>query len=289
MVSIIEVEKAFVGDPAYYKWKRDKKQPWIIVERSVDKIKRLGSVLSTGDNLRTYWGDGDPRNNSKFTVLHMSDNEVESIKFDEYKKMFTAAEVMKHIQRTNPNIDQKRLVNMVSKENINNTMKTLNAKVKKAIEDSVARQIAAYGIDENGRGRINQADAAVYIRPALYKRIVQAVGEWSPEVERAFDLLESPDESWLSDPKLYAQAIETLIKPLKMVYFGNHELTKLGLNVPVFDKMAIFPMFRVMAKADNYHLYNRMNNEELGAIDMLTFESAVKVGGRKKFKPYKDA
>lgn len=289
MVSIIEVEKAFVGDPAYYKWKRDKKQPWIIIERSVDKIKRLGSVLSTGDNLRTYWGDGDPRNNSKFTVLHMSDNEVGSIKFDEYKKMFTAAEVMKHIQRTNPNIDQKRLVNMVSKENINNTMKTLNAKVKKAIEDSVARQIAAYGIDENGRGRINQADAAVYIRPALYKRIVQAVGEWSPEVERAFDLLESPDESWLSDPKLYAQAIETLIKPLKMVYFGNHELTKLGLNVPVFDKMAIFPMFRVMAKADNYHLYNRMNNEELGTIDMLTFESAVKVGGRKKFKPYKDA
>lgn len=289
MVSIIEVEKAFVGDPAYYKWKRDKKQPWIIVERSVDKIKRLGSVLSTGDNLRTYWGDGDPRNNSKFTVLHMSDNKVGSIKFDEYKKMFTAAEVMKHIQRTNPNIDQKRLVNMVSKENINNTMKTLNAKVKKAIEDSVARQIAAYGIDENGRGRINQADAAVYIRPALYKRIVQAVGEWSPEVERAFDLLESPDESWLSDPKLYAQAIETLIKPLKMVYFGNHELTKLGLNVPVFDKMAIFPMFRVMAKADNYHLYNRMNNEELGTIDMLTFESAVKVGGRKKFKPYKDA
>lgn len=287
--SIIEVEKAFVGDPAYYKWKRDKKQPWIIVERSVDKIKRLGSVLSTGDNLRTYWGDGDPRNNSKFTVLHMSDNKVGSIKFDEYKKMFTAAEVMKHIQRTNPNIDQKRLVNMVSKENINNTMKTLNAKVKKAIEDSVARQIAAYGIDENGRGRINQADAAVYIRPALYKRIVQAVGEWSPEVERAFDLLENPDESWLSDPKLYAQAIETLIKPLKMVYFGNHELTKLGLNVPVFDKMAIFPMFRVMAKADNYHLYNRMNNEELGTIDMLTFESAVKVGGRKKFKPYKDA
>ena len=288
MSSIIEVEKAFVGDPAYYKWKRDKEQPWIITERSVDKIKRLGSVLSTGDNLRTYWGDGDPRNNSKFTVLHMTDNQVGSIKFDEYKKMFTAAEVMKHIQRTNPTIDQERLVNMVSRENIDKTIKTLNAKVRKSIEDSVNRQIAAYGINDRGKGNINQADAAVYIRPALYKRIVQAVGEWSPEVERAFDLLESKDESWLSNPELYSQAIETLIKPLKMVYFGNHELTKLGLNVPVFDKMAIFPMFRVMAKADNYHLYNRMNNEELGTIDMLTFESAVKVGGRKKYTPYLD-
>lgn len=289
MASIIEIEKVFVGDPAYYKWKRDKEQPWIIVERSVDKIKRLGSVLSTGDNLRTYWGDGDPRNNTKFTVLHMEDNKVGSIKFDEYKKMFTAAEVMKHIQRTNPGISQERLVNMVSQQNIKKTMKTLNAKVIKSIEESVSRQIAAYGIDDNGRGRINQADAAVYIRPALYKRIVQAVGEWSPEVERAFELLESEDESWLSDPLLYSQAIETLIKPLKMVYFGNHNLTKLGLNVPVFDKMAIFPMFRVTSKADNYNLYQRMNNEKLGTIDMLTFESAVKVGGRRKYKPYLDA
>lgn len=287
--SIIELEKAFVGDPAYYKWKRDKKQPWIITERSVDKIKRLGSVLSTGDNLRTYWGDGDPRNNSKFTVLHLADNNVGSIKFDEYKRMFTAAEVMKAIQKGNPTIDQTKLVNMISKENIAKTMKSLNPKVLKSIEESVDRQIAAYGIDDNGRGKINQADAAVYIRPALYKRIVQAVGEWSSEVERAFDLLESEDESWLADPKLYAQAIETLIKPLKMVYFGNHDMSKLGLSVPVFDKMAIFPMFRVMAKADNYHLYKRMNDETLGTIDMLTFESAVKVGGRKKFVSYKDA
>nr|DAH51611.1 MAG TPA: hypothetical protein [Caudoviricetes sp.] len=74
-----------------------------------------------------------------------------------------------------------------------------------------------------------------------------------------------------------------------MVYFGNHELSKLGLNVPVFDKMAIFPMFRVTSKADNYKLYQRMNDEKLGTIDMLTFESAVKVGGRKKYKPYLDA
>ena len=32
-----------------------------------------------------------------------------------------------------------------------------------------------------------------------------------------------------------------------------------------------------------------MNDEKLGTIDMLTFESAVKVGGRKKYKPYLDA
>jgi len=92
---------------------------------------------------------------------------------------------------------------MVSKDNINKTLKTIDAKSRKSIEDSVERQIAAYGVNKRGEGNINQADAAVYIRPALYRRIIQAVGEWSPEVETAFDLLESDNQEWLSDPKQY--------------------------------------------------------------------------------------
>ena len=53
--------------------------------------------------------------------------------------------------------------------------------------------------------------------------------------------------------------------------------------------MAMFPMFKVLAKGDNRLLYERMNNEELGTIDMLTFESAVKVGGRQKYQTYLDS
>lgn len=109
--------------------------------------------------------------------------------------MFTSAEVMKYLQRKNPNISQRQLINMVSKDNINKTLKTIDTKSRKSIEDSVERQIAAYGVNDRGEGNINQADAAVYIRPALYKRIIQAVGEWSPEVETAFDLLESDNQS----------------------------------------------------------------------------------------------
>ena len=74
-----------------------------------------------------------------------------------------------------------------------------------------------------------------------------------------------------------------------MVYFGDHRDSQLNLNIPVFDKMAMFPMFKVLAKGDNRLLYERMNNEELGTIDMLTFESAVKVGGRQKYQTYLDS
>jgi hypothetical protein len=41
------------------------------------------------------------------------------------------------------------------------------------------------------KGNINQADAAVYIRPQMYRDIVKMLGEWSDEVEEAFNIMES--------------------------------------------------------------------------------------------------
>ncbi|MEE0684981.1 hypothetical protein [Megamonas funiformis] len=60
------------------------------------------------------------------------------------------------------------------------------------------------------------------------------------------------------------------------------------MNVNTFDKMALFPLFKTFAKADNKYLYDRMNDASKGYIDMVAFESAIKVGGRKKLSFYKD-
>lgn len=286
MISVTETERMFVGDPAYYKWQRDRKDNSIITERAVDKIKRLSSVLSTGSNLRTYWGEGDPRNNTKFTVLNIADNKVVSGAYDSLYKLFKAAEVRKVLKKKNPSLTDEQLLSM-TRENLDKTFKTLPVDVRENIDKSVARQADAYGLNDRGEGNINQADAAVYIRPALYRRIIQSVGEWSPKVEKAFDLMES-DTDWLSNPDAYSEALETLIKPLKMVYFGNHRNELMNLSIPVFDKMAIFPMFKVLAKADNKTIYDRMNNSELGTIDMITFESAIKVGARVLVDTYTD-
>jgi hypothetical protein len=88
---------------------------------------------------------------------------------------------------------------------------------------------------------------------------------------------------------LYAKALRASIKPLKMMYFGDHFDEVSDINVPVFDKMALFPMFKILANADNKYLYDRMNNEQLGTIDMLKFESSTKVGSTMdKLKVYKD-
>lgn len=303
-LSIIEVEKCFTGDPAYYKWSKfnmttpDGIEYQIIRERAIDKIKRLSAVLSTGTNLRTIWETAE-ESDTRISVLQLSDNEMGSDVYDKLHSIFRNSVLRDLYSRKYPNLTDDEIIqslNTVEKENA--FYKTLSAEEKDFVDRNAKASANPYNFKykknkktgelEKSGGEINQSDAAVYIRPALYRKIMKALGNWSDAIEEAYNIMEGEDESWMNDPVLYAKTTAALINPLKMVYFGDHRNAKLNLNIPVFDKMAMFPMFKCLCKADNRHLYDRMNNEELGVIDMLTFESAVKVGGRKKYSAYND-
>lgn len=289
-ISIEEIEKCFVGDPAFYKWKSDKIVG--IFQRDVDKIKRLSSVLSTGTNLRTHWGDNDPRNSTKYTSAILQDNMIGSEYHSRLEQIFKADLARTMLKKNNPSLTDDELFKLTDDKHFDNTMQDrtkLSVEDVKFIEKQAVKSADPYAYDdENNSGNINQANAAVYIRPAFYKRIMQSLGEWSPEIEEAYNILES-NQDVLGNPELYAKALRASIKPLKMMYFGDHFDEVSDINVPVFDKMALFPMFKILANADNKYLYDRMNNEQLGTIDMLKFESSTKVGStRDKLKVYKD-
>lgn len=302
-ISVMEVEKCFTGDPAYFKWKRSKHTIEegdsktvidIITGKDVDKFKRLSSVLSTGTNLRTIWDD-PAENDTNITVMHLKDNEIGSDYYDQLYGIFRNSILRDLYSDKNPNLTDSQIIEALStKDKEDAFYLTLTDEQKKFVDDFSKASANPYSFDRDKDGNIvggsiNQSDAAVYVRPALYRRIMKALGQWSDEIEQAFQIMEGEDESWMNDDVLYAKTLLLVVKPLKMVYFGDHRDESMNLNIPVFDKMAMFPMFKALAKADNRLLYDRMNNEELGVIDMLTFESAVKVGGRKKFQTYKDA
>lgn len=323
-ISTIEIEKCFTGDPALYKWQKelmiykhnddsfvpvisdertleawiDKHDPdgekssysayYMITGRDVDKIKRLSSVLSTGTNLRTKWGDTkdqEDRSDSKFQVLQLSDNEIGSTVYDTLYSMFRKSLIKDMFQKEFGVTDQQALNAVKDDHAIESTLGRLRKKNPDAIK--FIEQQAKNSAKPYADGEINQADAAVYIRPEFYKRLMKSLGEWSPEIEEAYNIMES-DDSWLSDTEKYQKAIKAITQPLKMVYFGDHFDQTLGMNVNTFDKMALFPLFKTFAKADNKYLYNRMNDASKGYIDMVAFESAIKVGGRKKLSFYKD-
>lgn len=323
-ISTIEIEKCFTGDPALYKWQKelmiykpnddsfvpvisdertleawiDKHDPdgdkssysayYMITGRDVDKIKRLSSVLSTGTNLRTKWGDTkdqEDRSDSKFQVLQLSDNEIGSTVYDTLYSMFRKSLIKDMFQKEFGVTDQQALNAVKDDHAIESTLGRLRKKNPDAIK--FIEQQAKNSAKPYADGEINQADAAVYIRPEFYKRLMKSLGEWSPEIEEAYNIMES-DDNWLSDTEKYQKAIKAITQPLKMVYFGDHFDQTLGMNVNTFDKMALFPLFKTFAKADNKYLYDRMNDASKGYIDMVAFESAIKVGGRKKLSFYKD-
>lgn len=323
-ISTIEIEKCFTGDPALYKWQKelmiykpnddsfvpvisdertleawiDKHDPdgdkssysayYMITGRDVDKIKRLSSVLSTGTNLRTKWGDTkdqEDRSDSKFQVLQLSDNKIGSTVYDTLYSMFRKSLIKDMFQKEFGVTDQQALNAVKDDHAIESTLGRLRKKNPDAIK--FIEQQAKNSAKPYADGEINQADAAVYIRPEFYKRLMKSLGEWSPEIEEAYNIMES-DDSWLSDTEKYQKAIKAITQPLKMVYFGDHFDQTLGMNVNTFDKMALFPLFKTFAKADNKYLYDRMNDASKGYIDMVAFESAIKVGGRKKLSFYKD-
>lgn len=323
-ISIIEIEKCFTGDPALYKWQKelmiykpnddsfvpvisdertledwiDKHDPdgdkssysayYMITGRDVDKTKRLSSVLSTGTNLRTKWGDTkdqEDRSDSKFQVLQLSDNVIGSTVYDTLYSMFRKSLIKDMFQKEFGVTDQQALNAVKDDHAIESTLGRLRKKNPDTIK--FIEQQAKNSAKPYADGEINQADAAVYIRPEFYKRLMKSLGEWSPEIEEAYNIMES-DDSWLNDTEKYQKAIKAITQPLKMVYFGDHFDQTLGMNVNTFDKMALFPLFKTFAKADNKYLYDRMNDASKGYIDMVAFESAIKVGGRKKLSFYKD-
>lgn len=283
-VSKLETEKIFTGDLAFYK-------------NTDDQIKRLGAVLSTGDNLRTQWITNNPnlmpeyrrlQARQTYTCAIFKDNMIPSHQYKEIKDAFAYANTRNLL------MEKEGLTEAQVDELMKNPEEARKQYpfVFEFAENQAIRDAEAYGLNSKGtKGNINQADAAVYIRPQMYQDVVRMLGEWSDEVREAYEILESA-EDWLSDPVLYKKSLNTLIKALKTTYFGYRFERDLQHNVPVFNKMAMFPMFKVLSTGDNREIYDRMNAvgkyEGLKPIDQMAFESAVKVGIEGEHEFYTD-
>lgn len=330
MISTIELEKVFTGDPAYYKWQYNRKvldkftvdghteEVRRLIAKDADKIKRLGAILSPGQNLRTEYSNReihefrDPISGkeelrgSKYTVLNINDIVARSKFIDDVQTQF-GRQILADEIRANPEWFDK-IVEKESKESgekltregqitkmylKDNYYKSILSKAPKSVKEAVdirsKQQMSPYE-------EITVSDAQVCIRPALYRKIRMNLGNWTTEPdesgysdEEAYKILET-DGSWMNDPEKARKVSKLQLFPLKMTYFSNSP-TELGpgifQNLPVYNKMAIFPMFKYATQSTSgRQLYDRMNKEG-NEIDMIAFESAVKVGdNQNRYSPY---
>ena len=255
--SVIEFEKLFIKDPAYYK-------------NPVDKIKRLREVLSTGVTPRIDYEEGNPMADlTEVNVGTLSDNIIVSRQADqiaEYAKRSAAIRLLQEMH------------NMTLDEAIRtyDSSEALPQDVEDAANLIVRDKFNGY---LNPKGKVNQTDATVLISPEFYKELVRRVDGWTPQVAKAFDLLNDPNADLEADMDTYAEALAVTLKPLKFMYFGDHYDVGAKRDIPVFDKMAMFPVHRIFSTGDMGKVLEVMQSRN---IHMLAFDSAVKVGQRAK-------
>lgn len=255
--SVIEFEKLFIKDPAYYK-------------NPVDKIKRLREVLSTGVTPRIDYEEGNTMADlTEVNVGTLSDNVIVSRQADqiaEYAKRSAAIRLLQEMH------------NMTLDEAIRtyDSSEALPQDVEDAANLIVRDKFNGY---LNPKGKVNQTDATVLISPEFYKELVRRVDGWTPQVAKAFDLLNNPNADLEADMDTYAEALAVTLKPLKFMYFGDHYDVGAKRDIPIFDKMAMFPVHRIFSTGDMGKVLEVMQSRN---IHMLAFDSAVKVGQRAK-------
>lgn len=274
IISINEVEKLFSGAPAYYKVKYDQYGP---VDVSIDKIKRLGSLTSTGLNNRLDFFNDPIRD--EYVVAELKDHEIMDKQYYIYEGLFTRGNIKETIQE----LEGEDAWNHVKDLSIQEIEKIYPESVK------IAKQAAKVEVEGYKEG-INVADAAVYISPNMTRDLLRMRGVWSPEIKKAFEILTNEDTAnlWDSDPKLYAEANKVILNAMKYMAFGTRFNEIPGLGIPYFNKMALFPLFKSIATGDIKALYDRMVDPSK-PVDMVLFDSAVKAGSRSPMKFYRVA
>ena len=255
--SVIEFEKLFIKDPAYYK-------------NPVDKIKRLREVLSTGVTPRIDYEEGNPMADlTEVNVGTLSDNVIVSRQADQIAEYAKRSAAIRLLQEMHDMTLDEAIRTYDSSEALPND-----------VEDA-ANLIVRDKFDGylNPKGKVNQTDATVLISPEFYKELVRRVDGWTPQVAKAFDLLNDPNADLEADMDTYAEALAVTLKPLKFMYFGDHYDVGAKRDIPVFDKMAMFPVHRIFSTGDMSKVLEVMQSRN---IHMLAFDSAVKVGQRAK-------
>jgi hypothetical protein len=255
--SVIEFEKLFIKDPAYYK-------------NPVDKIKRLREVLSTGVTPRIDYEEGNPMADlTEVNVGTLSDNVIVSRQADQIAEYAKRSAAIRLLQEMHDMTLDEAIRTYDSSEALPND-----------VEDA-ANLIVRDKFDGylNPKGKVNQTDATVLISPEFYKELVRRVDGWTPQVAKAFDLLNNPNADLEADMDTYAEALAVTLKPLKFMYFGDHYDVDAKRDIPIFDKMAMFPVHRIFSTGDMGKVLEVMQSRN---IHMLAFDSAVKVGQRAK-------
>lgn len=300
IISVQEVERLFGGHPAFYKWQYSENE---LEDRQTDQLKRLGGLISTGANPRTDFQDDSE---SKYTCAQVDDFMVSS----EADKMHDG-----NIDDAYQNSVEKMFVQANTKEAVYNKLVRSGKSKKEAADIAYAEhktqkdfeEFRDKYLDENDKARvtkkyqaeykayagkiydpkakdpINVADGSAFITDKMCEKLLRSLG-FSNKAKQLFAMLRDPNKQYTFRQKAdaFTELQEFIVGAQKYSAFGHRNDERLGsLLIPYYNKMALFPIFPSIAMGDMGKVYNKMINE---GVDMLLFDSAVKIGNKHNSK-----
>lgn len=301
IISVQECEKLFGGHPAFYKWVYSENE---LEDRQTDQLKRLGGLISTGANPRTDFQDDSE---SKYTCAQVDDFMVSS----EADKMHDG-----NIDDAYQNSVEKMFVQANTKEAVYNKLVRSGKSKAEAAKIAYAEHKAQKDfeefrdkyLDENDKARvtkkyqaeytayagkiynpkskdpINVADGSAFITDKMCEKLLRSLGLYSNKAKQLFAMLRDPNSQYTFRQKAdaFTELQEFVVGAQKYSAFGHRNDERLGsLLIPYYNKMALFPIFPSIAMGDMGKVYNKMINE---GVDMLLFDSAVKIGNKHNSK-----
>ena len=269
IISSEECLRLYIGNPGFFK--------------NVEDIqKRIGGLVSTGDDNVTTLPNYDGSNGELYRCAEISDYEVasnadimselqEKMRDGELREIYGNHYGFKDVDTLKIEAVRSRLVDDFGEDAV------------KKIEDRALKFYQAYLKDKSiKQDGINVADGASYITADMCKRMLRARGALTNDVAKAINILESSNKySWMDQKDAYKLIYEKVnLVTTKYTAYGFRDHTTNGkkvsnLSVPYYNKFALFPIFDCIATGKLKNVYDKMKESK---VDNLLMTSAVKVG-----------
>jgi hypothetical protein len=290
IISNFEVNKLFVGDPAFYKG--DKAE-----SIQQDRIKRLMVLTSSGDSIHQKTVEKSIINDT-FTMAPLATQKInmskkEYLQYDPSNYYHTLRNLM--IVRYSQMLirEMKRKADPLYSEykyvlDENYTIEKDGAssfdidKIDR-LEKDVLREV--FGIDVNDILEpyriVDSTDGQAYVSPSMYRSMLIQLGEWPEWKEGAYNnIMKRTDWDKLS-LKEQDDILKLYMQPLKPVFF---DLVDNGsIEVPTYIKMSVMALFpglvdgtKLRDLADRMEAIGKYKGQK--KIDMVPYDSAIKVG-----------
>lgn len=284
-ISVQEVERLYAGHPAFFKWKYGSNGE--LSDRSIDQHKRLGGLISTGQN-NVLDIPGIP---TKYVCAEVDNEMIGSSLQNDLAKMIEDGELRSAYMRTqldkagitfaNSDSEQARSIaqriESMSIDEIKESLQKDNSDIYTMLVKNATKKASDFMSD------IDVADGAAYVTDEMAEWLLRMVGSWDSKVEKAFKILRGQEvdgkvyttKDILTLQQAYRDVITTVIGNQKYTAYGFRFAN--GIASPYYDKMAIFPMFKCISTGATAKIFDKMKNE---GVHMLMINSAVKVGSQ---------